>query len=289
MLDWIKYRLFRNDYGKRDVVSEKNQVNIEYSKTINVGDTLSPLIVHWMLDKKQIPDDKHIPKLRHLMAVGSVVGRGRFDVTLWGTGILKPSKAESIKKQSKYRRYDIRAVRGPQTRKVLIDAGYDCPDVYGDPAILMPFIYPASVEKKYQTSLILHHRTEIISEGKTDQEAYKLLIPKELVASGALHIINPKTADFRLFIDEIVSSERIISTSLHGIILAETYGVPTVFLNWGVADQLIKFKDWYESTDRTMDYASEFEEALKKNAMPLPMLSEMQQKLMAVFPYDLWS
>ncbi|MBE6782684.1 MAG: polysaccharide pyruvyl transferase family protein [Ruminococcaceae bacterium] len=54
------------------------------------------------------------------------------------------------------------------------------------------------------------------------------------------------------FVEEIKSSEKVISSSLHGIILAETYGVPAVFLNTGgyVDNALIKYYDWYYSTNR---------------------------------------
>ena len=36
------------------------------------------------------------------------------------------------------------------------------------------------------------------------------------------------TTDYRLFLNELVRGERVISSSLHGIILAESYGVPAV-------------------------------------------------------------
>lgn len=42
---------------------------------------------------------------------------------------------------------DIRSVRGPVTRNILMDLGYDVPSVYGDPAILLPLFYNPIVEK----------------------------------------------------------------------------------------------------------------------------------------------
>ena len=148
MIDYFKYRVFRNNYGIKDKPSHKHCVNLEYSRINNVGDALSPIIVEWMLNKKSITINKTTNKTKHLMAVGSIVGRGRFDSTIWGSGVLKDDVEERLIKQSFYKKYDIRAVRGPITRNALIHAGYKCPEVYGDPAILMPLIYNPSKEKK---------------------------------------------------------------------------------------------------------------------------------------------
>lgn len=53
-------------------------------------------------------------------------------------------------------------------------------------------------------------------------------------------------------IDAIACCEVVISTSLHGIIVAEAYGVPAV---WAIAGDRVlggefKFRDYYEGTNR---------------------------------------
>jgi len=52
----------------------------------------------------------------------------------------------------------IKCVRGPLTRKRLIEIGCNCPPVYGDPALLLPLYYNQIVSKKYQLCLfhIIH-------------------------------------------------------------------------------------------------------------------------------------
>lgn len=52
------------------------------------------------------------------------------------------------------RKPDIRAVRGPETRKLLINVGFDCPGIYGVPAVIMPLIYNPDVKKNTRYHLL---------------------------------------------------------------------------------------------------------------------------------------
>ena len=105
-----------------------------------------------------------------------------------------------------------------------------------------------------------------------------------------LHYIEIKTTDYKHFIDEVVQSDMVISSALHGIILAESYGVPTVYLKDNEIDQDLKFDDYYSGTGRIQyEYARTIEEALKiKPVNNLPKLENMRSALMEAFPYDLW-
>ena len=103
------------------------------------------------------------------------------------------------------------------------------------------------------------------------------------------HIIDVASFDYKKFIDEIVASEMVISSSLHGIIVAETYGVPALFLNNGVWDQSIKYLDWYYSTGRyNVKMISSVEEIEHVMPMKLPELDFMRRQIQECFPYDLW-
>ena len=152
-------------------------------------------------------------------------------------------------------------------------AGYDCPEIYGDPAILMPLIYqPQSTNKKYPVSVI-HHISQ-----------------KDEKREENINYIDVATTDYKKVIDEIVKSEKIISSSLHGIILAETYGVPAVFLKSGMEDQIMKFLDWYYATGRyNVVTADSIDEAMRKVPMQLPELEACRENLMEAFPSDLWN
>ncbi|MGO5163486.1 polysaccharide pyruvyl transferase family protein [Fusicatenibacter saccharivorans] len=96
------------------------------------------------------------------------------------------------------------------------------------------------------------------------------------------------TTDYKRFVQEILQSEVVISSALHGIILAESYKVPTIFLR----EQLnkdIKFDDWYFSTQRyNYKYITRLEEALSCDVNCIPDIEDMQRNLLESFPYDLW-
>lgn len=126
---------------------------------------------------------------------------------MWGSGLLNTH----ILNRLKNREIDFRAVRGLLTRIVLQDQGFMVPKLYGNPAILMPLIYNPTVPTKYRISIITHMNENV----DTDSE---------------YHHINIVSDDYQTFIEEIKASELIVSSSLHGIILAEVYGVKAVLL-----------------------------------------------------------
>lgn len=291
----LEKRIHRNQYGIKDIPSKKNRVNIEHSTLKNAGDVLGPVIVEYMLKQKNIDPMKKVKRTKHLMTVGSIIGRGRFDTTVWGSGILKTVGDHRLERYKKvyHRKIDFRAVRGPYTREIVMKIGYECPEIYGDPAVLMPLIYSPVVDKEYNISVILHHRTIVVEKGSQEDGAisgndYVFPIESDIIREKQIHFIDPKTEDYKGFIEEILKSRIVISSSLHGIILAESYGVPAIFLNRGMDDQQTKFYDWYSSTGRRLSECKSIEEALESSAPVLPDVSDLQKNLMDSFPYDLW-
>lgn len=100
------------------------------------------------------------------------------------------------------------------------------------------------------------------------------------------------TDDYTAFIDRLCGAERVISSSLHGIILAESYSIPAVlFLPEHMAGNLTlyKYEDYYFGTGRSaFPVAHTLEEALALTPAPLPDLEEQRNRLLAAFPCDLW-
>ena len=242
----------------------------------NLGDYLGLVVTNWMLQRKGLSLDDYVEKKKHLLTVGSGAVKSYQNMTIWGSGVERelPQRFRRFFQRRWFRKLDIRAVRGPLTRAYLMKLGHQVPEVYGDPAILMPLIYsPVGGGKKYDVSII----PQLVTE-KEIREKY----PEE-------HIISMNTDDYKDVIDQIAQSKLIISSSLHGVILADAYGVPSVWYRGLGKDIDFKYRDYYGSTGRTLDAVpTSVEEAMETKPLPLPDLKPLQEKLMEVFPYDLW-
>ncbi|MEE0808930.1 MAG: polysaccharide pyruvyl transferase family protein [Acutalibacteraceae bacterium] len=255
-----KYILFT------DKKAQKNKVNLNYCHDFkNVGDNISPIIVEYVAKKYNINLEKNVDETKHLYAVGSILTAGAQDCVVWGSGILNTN----ILYRLNGRNFDVRSVRGPITRSILLDRGIYAPPIYGDPAILMPNIYNPKVEKKYFASVITH------VDEKID------------ITDNNINIISITTDDYKKFVQEIVSSKIIISSSLHGIIFAEAYGVPAILLR--PKSDLLKYFDYYYSTDRyDFPIVDTVEEALQTCPAEIPNFEEQRINLIKSFPKDLW-
>lgn len=269
---------FRNNYSRSGDKLQKGRVYLEYyNDAINLGDVLSPVVCEYMLSKQSLSllSSAYSKKPIHFTAIGSILGgNGNFDLTVWGSGIRTFFSVMNLSRKKYYQKMDIRIVRGPVTQAALEQIGIPCPRVYGDPAVLMPMIYSPEARPRKGTVLITHFLTPMEQYSKLEN----------------VTVLDIKTEDYKNFIDIIASAERVISSSLHGIILAEAYGTPAVFLKKGIEAELLKFYDWYYSTERySVRIASDIKEALQMEPMPLPILDKMQTALIQTFPYDLWA
>lgn len=274
-----------------DVPAKKNRVNIyDYrpdkfgydlynGSRYNLGDSLGGVICSYLLKEKGIEVDKEISKTKHLFTVGSnIFGsslKGNYQsATIWGSGLQSiPRRREAFCQRISRRKLDIRAVRGPLTKDLIEKFGHRCPEVYGDPAILMPLIYKPDITPNYKYSVVLQFYHE---------RKFREVHPHE-------RVISMNTNDYKSVIDEICASEIIYTSSLHGIILAETYGIPAVFFR-GLEKAIdFKYKDWYLSTGRShVPFCDTFEDAIKTAPPTIPQLEQLQQGLLDSFPYDLW-
>lgn len=264
--------LFRNIFYPNGKLAKIHYINLEWwNGKVNIGDQLAPVIYDWMLMRKNVKP-MWTKRTIHLLTVGSILGIFFCDGIVWGSGILGFESMDFIHKHKRLIKYDIRAVRGPLTAHFLETQGYKTSNIFGDPGILMPLIFtPSDCKKRYKVSII-HH----ISQMKD--------INKDIKGH---HYIDVKTSDYRKFITEICQSKLIISSSLHGIILAESYGIPAIFLNEGVEKELFKYYDWYFSTGRyNVIVTNSIDEALNVIPMPLPELDFMRKGLLDSFPYE---
>lgn len=241
----------------------------------NLGDYLGFVIVDFMLEKKGLTLDSWVSHRKHMNSVGSNIFSSYQHSTIWGSGV--HHDPDTILKYLCYnplRRLDVRAVRGPLSRNVLLRYGHKCPEIYGDPAILMPLLYQPQVEKNNEILMIPQYLTE---------KQFRAEHPELKMASM-------NTNDYKQVIDAIASSKKVITSSLHAVILSDAYGVPSVLYR-GLGKKVdFKYLDYYASTGRTdIHIADTFEEACRMEPLPLPDLKPLQEGLLVTFPYDLWN
>jgi pyruvyltransferase len=132
------------------------------------------------------------------------------------------------------------AVRGPRTRAKLLEQGIDCPEIFGDPALLLPKFFNPSVEKKFSVGIIPHY---------IDKDHPWLVTYRN---DPQVRIIDVEGGTYQ-FVEEVKSCEFIVSTSLHGLICSDAYGVPCQWIDlsnrlWGGS---FKFIDYFESVGRS--------------------------------------
>ncbi|MES2543680.1 MAG: polysaccharide pyruvyl transferase family protein [Bacteroidota bacterium] len=201
----------------------------------NYGDILAPYLAN-KLSKKEIVKVEHPMKWKYrfffkhplYVTVGSIIKEASKKSIVWGSGI--------IKKNEKVKNATFLAVRGPRTRARLIELGYKVPEVYGDPALLLPNFIKNDVEKKYELGIIPHY---------VDYEE----IVKIFSGDSRVKIINLMTDDVEKTTREILECKKTVSSSLHGVIISQSYSIPSLWVKFSnkLAGDNIKFFDYFES------------------------------------------
>ena len=244
---------------------------------MNFGDMFSKDIVEYVSGAEA----EHVKTDRpdKLLAVGSILNHETLSSggVVWGSGTMDPS---DIVYNPKVR---FCAVRGPLTRKALIDKGYKVPSVYGDPVLLLPRIYNPQIPKTHKLGIILHWR---------HRELLKIHPSVKYID------ILRKPEDKFKFIDDILSCERILSTSLHGLIVSDAYGVPSKYCTVSNSKlegkEHFKFNDYFESIGRkdTEPLPLHPGEIITENTFPGDVrntnINLDLDLLVDVFPYDLY-
>ncbi len=232
----------------------------------NFGDHLSHVVVSQYLARRELLLDETVATHRRLLAVGSILHFARDHDVIWGSGI--NGKVDENKHQ--FRHLDVRAVRGPLTRNYLMQRGINVPEVYGDPVLLLPTLFPTRFRKS----------------PKREYAFVPNLHDLSMPVNGC-HVISP-LLPWNKVVEEILQCEFVMSSSLHGLIVAEAFGIPACYVRLSETEAMFKFEDYYQGTGRSgIHVASNFAEA--RSAGGAPGFTYNPQPLMDAFPIDLWS
>lgn len=259
-----------------------SSVRYERKPAENYGDILSPYIVEKLSGRTAIFYDapnrkKFWQRKKYLMAIGSIMSHTQPKAIVWGSGI--------ISKTDQFSAADFRAVRGPLSRKRILELGYTCPEIYGDPALLLPTLYHPEVSKKYTYGVIPHYVD--YSEAKA-----------QYADENNTTVINLINNDHEAVTRHILSCDYIVSSSLHGVIVAQAYGIPAVWVRFSdkLSGDNVKFFDYFKSVGITTYTGPYIEAGSTSSVFPdlfdtyehtanPDFLAKCQQDLIEVFPY----
>lgn len=203
------------------------------SVSTNWGDALNPWLINQVSKKTvfHLTNVINIGNMPVYVVIGSILHSINFkNAIVWGAGFMHATGSfRTIPKE-------ILLVRGPLTRGLIIKSGIKCPENFGDPALLISQLYKPNVRKSYKIGIIPHH---------IDFHNPAL---KSINERDDINIIDIKSG-IENVIDEANKCEIIASSSLHGLILADSYGIPNSWIKLSnlVLGKDFKFYDYYLS------------------------------------------
>ncbi|MBT8037057.1 MAG: polysaccharide pyruvyl transferase family protein [Verrucomicrobiae bacterium] len=199
----------------------------------NFGDAMSPLICERLSGRSVVHASK---RTCDLVAVGSLLDRfkERFfhpRVNVWGTGFIEDGQPRSS-------RFHYHAVRGRYSVDLVRGQSIN---TFGDPGLLADVLWPELRGGKKS------HRIGIVPHYKDRGEKMVKDLANSLKSSFIIDVFGDVTDVLR----QIASCDCVLSSSLHGLIIADSFGIPNarIKLSDKVRGKDFKFKDYYSIFD----------------------------------------
>lgn len=208
----------------------------------NFGDQIGPWLIE-MITGRPAFNTIALPNAGHaVMTAGSIItGMNRPGMSVWGSGLIAPLDATTTQRLKSRPPLTIRAVRGELTRAELVEnLGWDVPELFGDPALLLSAFYrPHELTPgELRPAVVPHYAHRGIFEGHSERSDFDIIDVRK----------SPEVV-----VAQIANASAIASTSLHGLIIAQAYGVPWIRLRISdkhLVGQDFKFEDFYSTINR---------------------------------------
>lgn len=221
----------RLKYSVLTAFKSTNQI-LHYDRNSNFGDMLNPKIANMLSQSSKVWVDPKYCSRKHILLLGSILQKATNHSIVWGSGFIS---AESKCLEAPHK---VLAIRGPLSWSKLEQQGIAAPKVFGDPALLLPSLYqPSQTTKKYALGIIPHYVDKLSPQLDPFRRSDEVKF---------IDVNEPNPIDV---IDQIASCRKILSSSLHGLIVADAYRIPNARL---ILSNLIcggdfKFDDYYKS------------------------------------------
>lgn len=222
------------------IADRDSYIYLHWSRSANFGDQLSRLVTG-ALSGKSVVTTETVPNITFrpvFSCIGSVLQFAHFGpLEIWGSGFIYGSGRFVFSPRR------VHAVRGELTRKICLNQGVRCPAIYGDPAVLA-FDQFASYPRSQEFPLgVIPHYADAGHEAVA-----KLKDTPDVLVIDVLR-------DWRAVAKDVARCRAIASSSLHGLILADSMLVPNRWL--GISDLVMKdrfkFLDYFSSIGRAED------------------------------------
>lgn len=193
----------------------------------NFGDRLTPLILRYV----GLPIEWAPPAEADLFGIGSIVDAipSGFAGVVWTSGALTANTTKDLQ------RADVLALRGPLTRAHVVSSASSQP-VLGDGGLLC-HLFSRSRAKRYELGVIPHY-----------EDANNARVRRFAAREGDFRVIDVCEEPLAV-IERIASCRYVVSSSLHGLIVADSLGIPGAWVQFGDANDRVlgsgfKFNDY---------------------------------------------
>lgn len=203
----------------------KDIVDVWYfTRFKNVGDLVGPYLIEKLTGKTVRKNIFGINK--HFLSVGSILDQVTENSHIWGSGFISSKQKMNCRPES------ISLVRGKLSKSKVMHLVRGTTIEVGDPALMLPLFYQPKVKNKYVLGVVLHYAEKSFLDSISLNPKVKIIDVQQ---------------DVEGFIDDILECESIISSSLHGLIFADAYGIPNhwVKITNVLSGDDFKFADYY--------------------------------------------
>lgn len=225
--------------------------------------------------------------LKNYMCIGTLLDAVNYSnskTIVWGSGCSGLERSFVAPAQ-------IKSVRGAKTKDFCESFDVECPNVYGDPALLLSLVYPMS------NKITLRHDKKRRIGIIPNIYDLKHSIIKELHKTQINDVIVINMSHYKIWtdiIDEIRSCDVILSSSLHGLIVSDVYQVPNVWISLS-GNAIVghyKFLDYLDSVGRLVDAPIKVDNVeilytLKGECASSKKILELQKKLIKSCPFNI--
>lgn len=242
----------------------------------NFGDWLSPALCQLLSGR---PIQHALPGKCDLIAIGSILDRlghrwWSRPTTVWGSGFISECRPTS----SKHR---FCAVRGKFTARLLRNAKIDA---LGDPGLLCHLLVSehGTIAKQHEIGIVPHYKDQ--NDSCVGQFA------REFPGAVVLDVFTEPVE----FLKRLAECRFVLSSSLHGLIASDAFGIPNAWMqiSGAVRGDNFKFRDYYSVFGLTnvqplglaagvsRQQISELTKSYER-----PGLARVQSELLAAFPF----